>query len=99
MRWRDDFYAQSHPTPADVLIAVEVANTSLVADRKEKLPRYARAGITEVWLVNIARRVIEQYTQPLSGSYVTLRIVSRGQVLTAQTVAGLELPIDYIFGR
>lgn len=99
VRWQDDFYATDHPTPADVLIAIEVANTSLAADRKEKLPRYAQAGIPEVWLVNIGRRVVEQYSQPLNDSYATLRIVSSGQIITAQTVAGLELLIDHIFGR
>jgi Uma2 family endonuclease len=98
VRWQDDFYAHQHPTPADVLIAIEVANTSLVADREEKLPRYARAAIPEVWLVNIGRRIVEQYSQPVNGNYVTLRIVSRGQMLTAQTLAGLELPVDLIFG-
>jgi Uma2 family endonuclease len=99
VRWQEDFYAQSHPTPADVLIAIEVANSSLAADRKVKLPWYALAGIPEVWLINIARQSIEQYTQPINNSYTTLKVVNRGQILVAQTIAGLEFPLTRIFGH
>ncbi len=99
LRWNDDFYAQQHPTPADVLIAIEVANTSLVYDRKEKLPRYAEANIPEVWLVNIGRKTVEQYTKPLNGQYTAMQVVVPGQSITAQTINELQIPVDQIFGR
>lgn len=98
VRWRDDFYEQQHPIPSEVLIVIEVANTSLVGNRKEKLPRYAAAGIPEVWLVNIARKTIEQYATPTAGQYIFQQVLGQGQVLTAQAIANLELPIDRIFG-
>lgn len=97
-RWRDDFYAQQHPTSGDILIAIEVANTSIAYDRKEKLPRYAAAGIPEVWLVNIARKTLEQYAAPATDRYTEQQVLGRGQVLTARAIANLELPIDRIFG-
>src|SRR5579863_6654097 len=50
LRFRDDFYADKTPTPADVLLIIEVSDTTLAYDRLEKLPRYALAGIPEVWL-------------------------------------------------
>src|SRR2546421_10865468 len=52
LRQRDDFYRSGHPTPADVLLVVEVADTTVGTDSKVKVPLYARAGIPEVWLVN-----------------------------------------------
>lgn len=97
--WRDDFYEQTHPMPADVLIAIEVANTSLAYDRKEKLPRYAAADIPEIWLVNIARQTVEQYTKPINGQYTERLVVNRGQTLTAKTIDGVELTVDQIFGQ
>ena len=99
LRWDDDFYAQRHPTPEDILLVVEVANTSLASDRNEKLPAYAAAGIPEVWLVNVARQSIEQYTQPLHGQYGQKQIVYRGETLVSTIVTGIELPVDRIFGH
>jgi Uma2 family endonuclease len=54
LRPRADFYAGAHPTPADVLLLVEVVDTTLRYDRRVKLPLYARSGIPEVWLVILA---------------------------------------------
>ena len=62
---RDDAYASAHPRPADVLLVVEVADTTVEEDRTVKLPRYAAAGIPEVWLVNIPDRKIEVYQTPV----------------------------------
>ncbi|MFN8487151.1 MAG: Uma2 family endonuclease [Caldilineaceae bacterium] len=99
VRERDDFYEQQHPTPSEILLVIEVANTSVVSDRKEKLPRYAAANIPEVWLVNIARRTIEQYAAPAADRYTEQQVLGQGQVLTARAIENLELPIDRIFGN
>lgn len=99
LRWRDDFYEEHHPTPEDALLLIEVANTTVTSDRKEKLPRYAAAGIPEVWIVNIKQRVIEQYTQPDGRVYVNRKIIRRGVILTTCLEPGLELPVDHIFGN
>jgi Uma2 family endonuclease len=53
LRLREDFYVQAHPVPADVLVVVEVAETSLEYDREEKVPRYAQVCIPEVWLLDV----------------------------------------------
>lgn len=98
LRWHDDFYEQQHPTPGDVLVLIEVANTSIVYDRTEKLPRYAAAGIAEVWLVNVARRTIEQYANPVAGQYQVRKVLSRGMTLEASTILDLALTVEQIFG-
>jgi Uma2 family endonuclease len=52
------------PSPADVVLVVEVSDTTLRFDLSVKLPRYARAGVPEVWIVDVARDAIERYTNP-----------------------------------
>jgi Uma2 family endonuclease len=58
-----------HPTPDDVLLIIEVADTSLEHDRDIKLPLYAAAGIPEYWLVNLSDRSIDVYREPDGKSY------------------------------
>lgn len=99
LRWRDDFYEEHLPRPGDALLVIEVANISATADQTAKLPRYAAAGIPEVWIVNIKQRVIEQYTQPVGDAYVNRKIIRRGMIATTCLAPGLELPVDRIFGN
>jgi Uma2 family endonuclease len=94
---RQDFYAAAHPRPDDVLVAIEVADSSLEYDRTEKLPRYAQAGIAEVWIVDIGNQTVEQYTQPRNGRYHQLHLVEHGEHATAQTIDQLVLPVDALF--
>lgn len=74
LRARPDYYRNGHPGPTDVLLLVEVADSSLAYDREIKLPRYARAGIPEVWLVDLAARRLAIHRQPGEGGYAEIRI-------------------------
>ena len=94
---RDDFYAAAHPTPEDVLLVVEVADTSASYDRNEKLPRYAQAAISEVWIVDLNALVIEQYTRPVMGQYRTKQPWEQGQTVEATSVP-LQLAVDQVLG-
>ena len=98
LRPRDDFYAQSHPTASDILLLVEVADTSLAYDRTEKLPRYAQESIPEVWLVDLDNELVTQYARPALNQYRHQVTLARGQTLVAQSVANFEISIDTIFG-
>src|ERR1051325_2458824 len=60
---RKDYYSDSHPTPEDVLVVIEVVDASLRYDRSVKLPLYARAGIREAWLIILQRQVVDVYSQ------------------------------------
>lgn len=88
-RARDDYYASAHPTPADVLIVIEVADSSVELDRVVKLPLYAQAGVPEVWIVNLPQDVIEIFTQPMSDHYAQTQSVRRGERLSSPTVAAV----------
>lgn len=71
LRWRDDFYGARHPGPADVLLIVEIADSSLDYDRSKKLPLYASHGIPEVWLVDLTASCVVRYAGPTSSGYAT----------------------------
>src|SRR6266581_4367665 len=69
---RADFYAGKKPMPEDVLFTVEVADTSLSYDRKIKLPRYAAAGIPEVWIEDLKNNLLLVHRDPSGETYVTV---------------------------
>jgi len=69
LRPRADDYRESHPTAADVLLLVEVSDSSLSYDRGAKLALYARFGVPEVWIVDLAGAAVEVYRQPKDGTY------------------------------
>jgi Uma2 family endonuclease len=69
LRPRSDFYSKAHPAPEDVLLIIEVAESSLAFDREEKFPLYAAAGIPEVWLVDLVGKSLSVYRRPAQGTY------------------------------
>lgn len=95
---RDDFYASAHPLPPDVLLIVEVAETSIDFDREEKLPQYAQAAIPEVWLVDLNQDTITRYAQPDQGRYSSQQPFGRGQVLDSSVFPTLHLEVDQLLG-
>ncbi len=95
---RADFYRQAHPRPEDVLIVIEVSDSTLSFDRKVKLPLYARAGIPEAWLVNIPEERIEVYGDPVNGEYRTVGSYARGRRLQSRTLAALRVSVSKVLG-
>jgi Uma2 family endonuclease len=95
---RDDFYAGGHPEPEDVLLLIEVADSSLSYDRDLKLPLYARAGIPEIWLVALLPQRVEVYQAPSEDGYGEKRTAQRGDVLTAVNLPGVRVDVAEILG-
>ena len=95
---RADFYSNSHPTPTDVLLAIEVAETSVDYDRGVKMALYARAGIPEAWLIVLARDLIEVHSQPKNGKYQKIQRLKRGKTIVSSSVAGLSVKVDDVLG-
>jgi Uma2 family endonuclease len=98
LRPREDFYAERHPRPEDVLLVIEVSDTSAEYDAEVKLPLYARAGVPEVWLVDLNRESIEIHHRPATGTYRETLRVARGESFASRTVSGLELAADAVLG-
>jgi Uma2 family endonuclease len=66
---REDFYSNSHATPKEVALIIEVADTSLGFDREDKIPLYAMCGIPEVWLVDLPTKSVHVFRQPGAINY------------------------------
>ncbi|MGH7341541.1 MAG: Uma2 family endonuclease [Candidatus Rokuibacteriota bacterium] len=96
LRPRDDDYADALPTAADVLLAIEVADRSLAFDREVKLSLYARHGVPEVWLVDLASRSVGVHRDPSGEAYRESRTAGSGDRLTVEALAGLEFRVDEI---
>ena len=92
LRYREDFYCHAHPGPADILLLIEVADTSLRFDQEIKLPLYARHGVPEVWIVDLGRQRIEVYRRPLAGRYLETLYPQRGELVAPEgwTEFGVE---------
>lgn len=95
---RADFYAQKHPGPSDVLLVVEVDDTSAEYDRFTKLALYARAGIAEVWLIDVVRKRMEIYRRPTLRSYRERQEVTRDQRVCAVAFPRTAFRVSEILG-
>jgi Uma2 family endonuclease len=82
------------PNAADVLIVIEVADTSRDFDRNEKFPRYGAAGIPEAWLFDLVAERIECHTEPGPHDYRQVAVAGRGETLTSTIVPGLTFATD-----
>jgi Uma2 family endonuclease len=92
---RDDRYSTALPSPNDVLLLIEVADTTLDYDRRTKIPLYARAGIAEVWLVNLKDNSIEVYREPSAAGYkLILRPAAEDSISPTQFSAFSLKPED-----
>ena len=87
IRVRD--YRSSLPTPEDVLLLTEVSDTSLA---------YDRAGIPEVWIVDLKAGIVERHTEPTKNDYRLVRRARRGESLASEALPALVLPVDAVLG-
>jgi len=96
---RPEEYETATPHAADVLLVIEVAETSLDDDRAVKAPLYAGSGIPEYWIVNIVDRVVEVYRKPENGLYSQTRRVGADGMLDVLMVPGNALPATDLLRR
>lgn len=90
---RDRPYHGAVPAADDVLLLIEVADSSLLYDRQVKLPRYAAAGIAEAWLVDLGAGTIGRYTEPSATGYRQLTRAGRGETLTSTVLSMVSIPV------
>ena len=69
LRWRDSYYDERHPTAADVLLLIEISDTTLRYDRSIKRALYARAGVSRYWIVDLRDRSVVVFSEPSSDGY------------------------------
>ena len=98
-RGGEDDYADRHLEAGDVLLVIEVADSSLRYDRAEKMPRYGRSGIPEGWLVDVTGGAVIVHTAPGAGGYAGEQVFGPGAEIASTAVAGLHVTVDEIVGR
>ncbi len=85
-----------HPRPAEVILVIEVSDTTLKYDRDIKLPLYAEAGILEVWIINLKKDIIEVHQKPFNDIYQTVKIYNSGESVKSEVLPDLNLEVDKI---
>jgi len=88
-----------HPGPADVLLVIEVADTSLRTDRGRKRTMYARAGIPEYWIVDLLHDRIEVYRDPARARYQSVWLASRGDTISPLFAPDLMVDVSRVLGE
>ena len=96
LRWREDRYLSGHPVPEDVLLLIEVSDSTLDYDRNVKLAIYAEAEIPETWIANIPDRVVEVYTLPSGGVYQMRQVFSVGESVSPMAFPDVLISVDRI---
>lgn len=92
----DDFYSSQHPQASDVLLLIEVADSSLKFDQNQKLRLYALHNIPEYWLLNLKDSCIEVYRQPHDGLYAEKTTLRSGDKITLSQLKDITINISDI---
>ena len=95
---RADDYTRSHPTPADVLLVIEVSESTLAFDREAKGLMYAQAGILDFWITNLVDRQIEVHRDPTPGGYKSIQVLKPGDVIRPLAFLDLDVAVSDILG-
>ncbi len=81
LRWRDDFYKSANPSAADVLLIIEVSDSTIEFDRNTKVPLYASHHIPEVWIINLNKQQVETYRKLRDGKYSEITHHHEGKIV------------------
>lgn len=91
-------YLTRHPAPADTLLVIEAGDSSAERDREEKAPCYARAGVPELWLIDLGADLVRVLRRPVAGEWSEARVLRRGDSVAPEAFPELELPVDELLG-
>jgi Uma2 family endonuclease len=90
-------YIDHHPTSQEVFLLVEVADTTLEADRRQKAPLYAQAGITEYWILDVNKFQVYVFREPSGGTYKQEFILGENATLSLIAFPEMEVEISQLF--
>ncbi|WP_341737003.1 Uma2 family endonuclease [Microcoleus sp. CAWBG640] len=93
---RADFYEASLPNSQDILLLVEVADSTVNYDRDVKVPNYARSGIQEVWLWDLEANCLEVYRNPTATGYTLMQKFEQGEIVSPLAFPDFEVSVDLI---
>ena len=96
LKFQDDFYSSGKPTAEDVLLLIEVSDSTVKYDRDTKLKMYAEAGVEEVWLVNLPRQILEVHSEPKKGKYKLTKKLAKNETVSPKNFPEIKLKISDI---
>jgi Uma2 family endonuclease len=99
LRVRGDYYNKQHPSPEDVLLLIEVSDTTLQYDRRVKRRLYGAANIIEYWIADLSKSRIEVYSEPLPDGYRTMTLYAPGETLSPSAFPDVMLNVDELLGK
>jgi Uma2 family endonuclease len=97
LRPRPDYYRDGHPGPVDVLLLIEVADSSVSFDKETKVPLYARNRIAEVWVVDITSSAVDVHRGPSARGYALSQTFAAGAGAVIQAPGGVSISVDELF--
>lgn len=95
---RDDFYRDVLPEKADVLLLMEVSDSTVGFDRKTKAPKYGGAGVPETWLVDLGSERVEIHYETKEDTYGMVKICRRGEIAVSVTRPEISISVDELLG-
>lgn len=98
LRPREDFYASAHPQAADVLLLIEVSDSTARVDREVKVPLYARHGVIEVWIVDLDERAMRFYRRPAGGAYADTSATPTPGAVEPLALPGVRIDLARLIG-
>ncbi|MFZ0547001.1 MAG: Uma2 family endonuclease, partial [Candidatus Promineifilaceae bacterium] len=93
---RADFYEDAHPEPEDVLLVIEISDSSLAYDSAVKANLYAQAGIIELWIIDLNAQHITTYRKPTAEGYMTIERKDSGDILNISALSDIQLKVRAI---
>ena len=98
LRFREDFYVSGKAQVKDILLLIEVSDSTVSYDRTTKIRLYAEAGVHEVWLVNLPKQILEVHTEPNNGKYKVVRKLNKDESVSPKFLPELTIKISDILG-
>ena len=98
LQFRLDCYETAHPIPSEVLLVIEVSDSTIDFDRNVKVPNYARSGIQEVWLWDLEVNCLEVYRFPTANGYTSIQKIEGGEIVSPLAFPEFQVSVDLILG-
>lgn len=98
LKYRNDYYRNSHAEAQDIHFVIEVSHTTLKYDLNVKVPMYAKHNIPEVWVIDLEKNEVHQFSQPIGEQYKEHIILNQGESIQSKQLSDVTLPINDILG-
>lgn len=98
LKFREDFYAAKAASAEDALLVIEISDSTLNYDRTTKVALYAKAGIQEVWIIDLNHERIWVYRQTTEEGYLSIKAYERGEEIALLAFPELVLRVADMLG-